>query len=206
MIALSIGLLLPYLAVFVILFILERQFIKKRKKWEWLIPVLVTVLCLSFAVKGSNISSSSSGITDVLVWDEGTYIGEAQLAADRDNNLKAIGRLVIGENEKDLDYLDLEYKNGELIGSEEALKYKKSINKAIGFATKNYTGKSVSYDELEQARKEISKPVVKFSWKLFSKNLMILSFVPIIFWGMLLSSRWKRKRKNQLDKTRLEDL
>lgn len=206
MFILSLGILLPYIALFAILLIVERQCIKKRKKWEWVIPVLVTVLCIGMAVSGSKIRSCSSGITDVLVWDDSVHIGEVRLAADRDNNLKAIGKLVVGDNEKELDYINLEYRDGELVGSEKALKYKKPIDKAIGFVTKGYTGKSVSYDELEKAREEIRKPVESFSWKLFRKNLLMMFIVPVIFWLMPLLSAWMRKRRNQLNKSKLEDL
>ncbi len=45
---------------------------------------------------------------------EDDQFGEIQTAADHEKHMHAIGYLVNGETEKDLEYIALEYKEGEL--------------------------------------------------------------------------------------------
>lgn len=182
------------------------QLIKHKTKWKWVLPVVVTILAVLSTIQMSWMSHSSSGTTSVQVWDEGEYIGEVQTAIDRQKHIYAIGRLVIGDTEKDLEYVDLEYKDGELVGSEEALKYRKEIDEAIGFATKNFTGSTVSLEEVKKAQDKIKEPVKTFSFKNFIRVLAFYAICPLILWIMVLGNKLQSPKGKQLDKTRIEDL
>ena len=87
---------------------------KTSEKVEWVIPAAITILAIFSSIQFSWISHSSSGIRSVSVMIEDDQFGEIQTAADHEKHMHAIGYLVNGETEKDLEYIALEYKEGEL--------------------------------------------------------------------------------------------
>lgn len=195
-----------FIGVAALTILAEWQIIKLQKKWKWVIPAAITILAIFSSIQFSWISHSSSGITSVSVMIEDDQFGEIQTAADHEKHMYAIGYLVIGETEKDLEYIALEYKEGELVGSKEALQYKKQIDNATRSLTKGFTGSTVSFEELRDEQDKIREPVKTFSFKNYLIAFGFHAVCPLILWLMVLGDRLQRKKGNQLDKTRLEDL
>ena len=195
-----------FIGVAALTILAEWQMIKLQKKWKWVIPAAITILAIFSSIQFSWISHSSSGIRSVSVMIEDVQFGEIQTAADHEKHMHAIGYLVNGETEKDLEYIALEYKEGELVGSEEAMQYKKQIDNAMRSFTKGFTGSTVSLEELRDEQDKISETVKTFSLKNYFIAFAFHAICPLVLWLMVLGDRLQRKNRNQLDKTRLEDL
>lgn len=188
------------------IFMLQRYFVKGNRKWAWILAAVVTVLAMFSTYQSSWMYHSGGNQRDALVWQEGTYIGELQMVIDQDRHLLAVGRLVIGKTEKELEYMDLEFKDGKLTGSQEALQYKDAIEKAIGKPRKGFTGSTVSYDELNKIYDKLNEPTRIFTWRSLIQAAIFNGIFPLILWVMAIAGYRRRKSEEQLKKISVKDL
>lgn len=196
-----------YAIILAAVFIAELQLTKKRKRGTWILPVIMTVIAIFVSAQFSWSGYSRGSLNSVSIDGPNGMVGELQTAIDdKEKQMLAVGRLVFGDTEDHVKYIDLEFKEGKLIGSKEGLPYKAAVEKAVHFAASGFTGKTVSYDELEKVRKQISAPVETFSWKLFIRNIIIYAVFPIILWMMYFFGRRQMRKEMQIEKTQLNDL
>ena len=204
---LSMTLLARFLTVAALALGVEWYLIRHGKKCRWILPVLITVAVIAYSAHGQWWTRSSSGIREILVWDNHEYVGILQTAIDDEKHMHAVGRLVMGEKEEDLDFIDLEFEDGRLVGSERALAYEEPIKEALGRSMKGFTGKSVSYEQLEKAQDVIAEPVKEaYNWTGFARSLIFHSVVPIIAWAMVFQDFLRKRKQKQLRKMRISDL
>ena len=186
---------------------LLRYLIKHEKRGKWAVTVVITIAVVAISAHGQWWYQSGGGIGDILVWDNHEYVGVLQTAVDHDDHLRAVGRLVIGETEEDLDYIDLKFEDGKLIGPKEALPYAGPVKEALGRFAKGFTGSSVSYKELEEIQAQIAEPVRgDYNWQGFVRNLLFCSVVPVVAWIMVLKDFFRKRKQKQLRKTQIMDL
>lgn len=181
--------------------------IKHDKRGKWAVAVIITVAVVFVSARGQWWYHSSGGVSEILVWDNHEYVGVLQTAIDDKDHMRAVGRLALGETEEDLDYIDLAFEDGKLVGTEEALQYTKPIKEALGRSLKGFSGSSVSYKKLQKVLDEIAEPVRgDYNWQGFLKELLFCSVVPIIAWIMVLKDFFKIRKQKQLRKTQIMDL
>lgn len=186
---------------------LLRYLIKQEKRGKWAVTVVITIAVVAISAHGQWWYQSGGEIGDILVWDNHEYVGVLQTAVDHDDRLRAVGRLVIGETEEDLDYIDLKFEDGKLIGPKEALPYAGPVKEALGRFAKGFTGSSVSYKELEEIQAQIAEPVRgDYNWQGFVRNLLFCSVVPVVAWIMVLKDFFRKRKQKQLRKTQIMDL
>lgn len=186
---------------------LQWYLIKHEKKARWILPVLLTIFTIISSAHGQWWYHGSSGIREILVWDDNNYVGILQTAIDDERQIHAVGRLIIGETEEELDYVDLDFKNGRLVGTEEALQYGGPIMEALGRAAKGFTGSSVSYEELTAEQDKIGEPVRgDYNWQRFIQQLIATSIIPVIAWIMVCRDFRKKSRQKQLHRIEITDL
>lgn len=192
--------------VFVILILLEKSFIKRRKKWELILPIFITILTAIFiGTSGvATISSSGTSWASISVGHGDQYLGEISAVLNRDSKqLKSIGTFN-REDGDEIEYIDLEIKDGKIVGTEQALPYKEALEESLKPHLKeHFTGKSVDYDELYMQANQIKR---RFSLEAFAYAIGVYGILPVTLWLMYGISKWRRKRKNLLRQTKLEDL
>lgn len=199
--------LTKFVTVAAIVLALQWYLVKHEKRGRWILPVLITIFAVIFSAHGQWWYHSSSGISEILVWDDHEYVGVLQTAIDEDRHMRAVGRLVIGETEEELDYIDLEFDSGKMIGTKKALKYEAPIMEALGRSAKDFTGSSVSYKELEREQEHIAEPVRgEYNWQGFAQKLIFTSVVPIVAWIMVCRDFRKKRKQKQLRKMQITDL
>ncbi len=181
--------------------------IKHDKRGKWAVAVIITAAVVFTSAHGQWWYHSGGGMNNILVWDNHEYVGVLQTAIDDNDHLCAVGRLALGETEEDLDYLDLQFEDGKLVGTKEALQYAEPIKEALGRSAKGFSGSSVSYEALREVHKQITEPVRgDYNWQGFLKELLFCSVVPIIAWSMVLKDFFKKRKQKQLRKTQIMDL
>lgn len=209
MIVISAIAMLILVSIPVISILAEWSFIKNRSKWEKIFPVIVTLLCsllILYTAWGTYVSRGDISVY-VTIGDEEDSLGSVELLHGRENNqMTVIGQMICGEGE-DTEYVDLQFENGNLTGSEEALQYKEEIETALKPFRNEFTGQSVTYGEFEKKRDEqnnLRKRLFKAGNLLYGLKHYV--YAPVIVWTMYLVSRWRRRRCNQAEKMKLEDL
>lgn len=209
MIVISAIAMLILVSIPVISILAEWSFIKNRSKWEKIFPVIVTLLCsllILYTAWGTYVSRGDISVY-VTIGDEEDSLGSVELLHGRENNqITVIGQMICGEGE-DNEYVDLQFENGNLTGSEEALQYKEEIETALKPFRNEFTGQSVTYGEFEKKRDEqnnLRKRLFKADNLLYGLKHYV--YAPVIVWTMYLVSRWRRRRCNQVEKMKLEDL
>lgn len=209
MIVLSAIVILIFVSIPIISILAERAFIKNRSKWEKVFPVIVTLFCSWLVLSTAWGAYVSRGDIDtyVTISDEEDVLGSVKLLCDRESkHITVIGQMVMGFDE-DADYIELQFKNGMLTGSEEAMPYKTEIEKALDPYRKGFTGQSVTYGDFEKKREEQSDiRDRKFSMENLLYGLKCYIYAPVAVWATYFVSRWRRKRRNQVEKMKLEDL
>ncbi|MGN0659367.1 MAG: hypothetical protein ACI4LA_07140 [Emergencia sp.] len=210
MIVTAFVVLLIFISVTVLLILAEAESIKRRKKWEWILPLIVTAAALILIVPNAQETSSGPWGTSLNVQISESRSGELNMVwkdrgEGRGNEVLAVGFLEVGKGEN-RQYLDVELRNGKLIGGKEALKYKEAVEESVSWIDGDYTGKTVSYEELQQAAAEASKPQSEFTWHAFGILCLYFAPAPLILWSMYLISCQRRKRRQRVTRTRLEDL
>ena len=192
--------------VFVILILLEKSFIKKRKKGELILPILVTILAAVFiGTSGvATISSTAVSWASISVDHGDQYLGEISAILNRDSKrLKAIGTFNRDDGDE-IEYIDLEIKDGKIVGTGQALPYKEALEESLKpFLNESFTGRSVDYDQLRIQANQIER---RFSLEAFAYAIVAYGILPVILWLMYGVSKWRRKRRNLLRQTKLEDL
>lgn len=209
MIVLSAIAMLMVVSIPVISILAEWSFIKNRSKWEKIFPIIVTLFCsllILYTAWGTYVSRGDISAY-VTIRDEEDPLGSVELLHDRENNqITVIGQMICGEGEN-TEYVDLQFKNGILTGSEEALQYKAEIEGALKSFRKRFTGQSVTFGEFEKERKaqnEVRKRIFTVDGLLYGLKCYV--YAPVAVWTMYLVGRWKRGRCNQVEKMKLEDL
>jgi len=181
--------------------------IKHDKRGKWAAAVIITAAVVAVSAHGQWHYFSSGGECDILAYDNHQCVGELQTVIDNDNRLRAVGRLVLGETEDELDYIELEFEDGKLVGPKEALQYTKPIKEALGRSAKGFTGSSVSYKELRKIHNQVAEPVRgDYNWYGFFRELLFNSVIPIAAWIMVLNDFFKKRKQKQLRKTQIMDL
>lgn len=182
-----------------------------KKKAAAAIILAVFILGTAAAAKTSIFDEDAGGGRGSLtIWDDAqsmNSIGELNYVFDQKGRILGFGKLKITSG-KAPQYLDLEFEeNHRLIGSTEAMKYKKAIEASLREADgHSFKGKSLSWEQLNQYSQE---GVVKhFSWSTFLKQFLIhniLTFVLVLvyFAG---SYRERRRKANKMDSSKIQDL
>ena len=193
-----------FIAIAAVLVLLEKKFIQQRKKGEWILPVIITVMAVGIMIFAGNGLRTNSNIAHyVMIWNDKDTVGDLAIIKDREKHVLGVGFLKLDTGKG---YIEVEFQDGELIGSKDALPYKKAIMKSAGDLVKGFTGSSLDYEDVEELTQKTEKLPLNFKdgWTWY--GIMWRSLLPVVLWSMLLVSSWRRKKRKQLDKTKLEDL
>lgn len=207
MIVISAIAILILISIPVISILAERSFIRNRSKWEKIFPVAATLVCALLVLSTAWGTTVSRGDIDinVTIGDEENPLGSVGLLHDKKTRqITTIGQMICGEGEN-AEYVDLQFENGILTGSEDALRYKTEIEGALKPFRKGFTGQSVTFGEYEKEREAQSRKRI-FRADGLLHGLRCYVYAPVAVWAMYLVSRWRRRRRNQVEKMKLEDL
>lgn len=183
-----------------------------KKKASAAIIIVVFLLGTGNAVNlGISTEDATGGSGNLLIWNDAQSmdrIGVINYVPDRkDNNILAFGKLKVTSG-KAPEYLDLEFdKNHQMIGSPEAMKYKKAIEASLeGSWKKSIEGKSMTLSELRQFQdgkttKHFSKSTFLFQFLLNN----IVTFILILIY-FAINYRERRRKANKMDRSKIQDL
>lgn len=205
LVGMSLAAVLFLAALAAIAVLVELHFIRKRKKGEWIFPVVVTALAIAMIIPNAKMTSTQGGGRGSYCIGDNDHPAEVSMVLDADHKMAAVGYLMVGEGEN-AQYLPLEFKEGKLIGKEEAMEYKQEIEGAMKSLLKGFTGKSLPADQLEEAADKAQVIEKHFSWTALFMMCILYAPAPILLWAVYLISRIRRHRRNRLEKLKLQDL
>lgn len=186
----------------VILIAIESVFIKNNKV-TWLLPLIATCIAVVLIISSGSIVEYSGGIHAIGGANDTSF----RYIKDNDGKTVAIGQLIVRHEDEDT-YLDLEFKDGSLVGCDEALQYKDFLEKDLRRVTKDFSGKSVSYEELLRIEKSRANDNTNnnFDSGTALRSTPMYCIVPIILWAMFAIDLRKRKKIREANKMRINDL
>lgn len=202
--AVLFGYILFIVGIAAVLVLAEVHFVKRRKKAEWICPLVVTVLALVLIISNAKITSTSSGGVGTGYFDTEEEL-EIHYVTDRDGKIAGIGYLMKGEGEN-REYLPLTFAEGELTGGRAAVEYKDAIERQMGSRLEGFTGDSLPADKLDDILEETRVEINTFSWQMLAFQCLGFLPGPVLMWIIYLGSRLRRSRRNRMEKVKLQDL
>lgn len=187
-----------------ILVLAEVHFVKRRKKAEWICPLIAAVLALVLIISNAKVTSHSSGGVGMAYLD-GEEEMEIQYVMDGDGRIAGISYLMKGEGEN-REYLPLTFEDGKLTGGREAMQYRDTVERDLGSKIKGFTGASLPADELNDKQDDFIVETKTFSWQMAAFQCLGFLPGPVLMWIIYLASRLRRSRRNRMEKLKLQDL
>lgn len=198
---------LIFIGFTVFLLLMELSFIKNRKKGEVLLPFII--LCITAVCCWGWIKEAKADICQlktIAVDVSGEEQCVQHICVDSEKQIVALGQLVLTDKGQ-ASFENFEIRQGKITGR--GSRYAEAL---IGSFERqhidigDFSGKSKSYDELLKiSRSENTDMDLQIS-PLLIFNMLMTAIPAISLLTLLGVSRWKRKRKNSLMKTKLEDI
>lgn len=198
-----------HIAIVGIFILLEVVFIKKRKKAEWIFPLVILTITLTFCIHMS-IATSSRNAPNLVTYPLDEHSSQAKvtiLVSAKSEEVLAVGQITAGDV-LHREYINLDIHDNKVVGTKKALPYKKGVENQLRDMKVRFTGTSLKCQEIEDIYHEmyIQMSETKFSFLYFIFNLIRYMLPVMILPLMYLISRYRRKKKNTLKKIKLEDL
>lgn len=198
-----------HIAIVGIFILLEVVFIKKRKKAEWIFPLVILTITLAFCIHMS-IATSSRNAPNLVTYPLDEHSSQAKvtiLVSAKSEEVLAVGQITAGDV-LHREYINLDIHDNKVVGTKKALPYKKGVENQLRDMKVRFTGTSLKCQEIEDIYHEmyIQMSETKFSFLYFIFNLIRYMLPVMILPLMYLISRYRRKKKNTLKKIKLEDL
>lgn len=201
-----------YFSIIVLLVMLERHFIQKRSKGEFLLPVAAFLVAAVLAAATFHAGyGTGSGLGQIQVSEGNRQVGRLAIVYDKDGDLKAVGQYIRGDDEK-IEFIDLQLKNGKVTSSSKPLTSmeKKDMEESLSYRSgKHFSGASMTYEELIPIGEKYEFYEEKVTWHSFFGGMVYYSPAAFIVFFMYLEACGKRKYrrwKNAVIKSKLEDL
>lgn len=193
-----------------IFILLEAIFIKKRKKAEWIFPVIILIITMVFCIRMSILTSSKATPNlGTFPLNGGSPQAEITVlvSAQPGREVIAVGQIFVGDV-LHREYINVDIRDDKVVGTEKALPYKDELEDWLKDIDGSFTGTSLKYSELQYLNDEMNMQMreTKFEFFAFKFNLVRYLLPVMILPLMYLISRYRRKKKNLLNQTKLEDL
>mgnify|MGYP001374557244 CR=1 FL=1 len=211
--------LIFYIAVIALLVTSQRYLIYKKSRFEKLfalVTFIVSIIVFAAFYNSSFWTPRSDGcINHVSVYSdepfESRQIGVQQVVAGgyQQKKVIAVGKFIAG-NDGNVRYYDVSVKNGKFTVEGAKTEYAECIGRSLKAQYKgirSFTGRTISYDELNRAAE---KSIYYYDDERSVGSLLITGaviFLPVTIVALdyIIMLR-KRRKKNLLMKTRLEDI
>ncbi len=202
---LNIESVIIYIGIIGLFGVLELFFIKERKYAEKIFPVFLLIVAIVLTVNLKTESYNAMKRVDVI--HDQKIIGEQLVLLDNDNRLEALGKFITNEDDYSK-YIDVKIIDGDLTINEKVSKYRDAIIKSMKahkIKYDSFTGKSLSYNELEKMSmcENENESFLNKSRILLG---VLISLPGLLTSGMYIYFYFRRKRKNMLKRIKLEDL
>lgn len=201
--------LIPIMVGIALLFA-QRQLIRRHSRGRFILPVVVTAVSIALLLANSFASSDSfaASIRSYYFSFDDTAHGEMEVYYDHNTKaVKGIGQLIVNPGEH-AQYIDLIFRDGELIAPEKIEPYRAELEEALGSDLGDFTGSSLLLGEL-QGRYEADRLAAKERGFHADAALTALPFfciLPVALWCMYFIDLHRREVAKQLTKLKLEDL
>lgn len=205
--------ILFYVGIVVALILLERYFIKKRSKGEWILPVISLVLALVVVLSEPWGVSTFSGnyIDRIQIHQNNRIVGVLQYMRAPDLEAEFLGDYVTNEG-KDSRFIQLKLdKDGHVLDSSEPLSPELIARIEDEIEHFAHVGEpkileSKPYGELVKTLESCRETETTWTLGGFLQRFAYYGILPLVLFGMWLTERQKRKKKNAFNKARLKDL
>ncbi len=199
-----------HIGIIGIFILLEAIFIIKRKKAEWIFPVIILIITMAFCIRMSFLTTSKNAPNlGTFPLNEGSPRAEITVlvSAQPRREVIAVGQIFVGDA-LHREYINVDIRKDKVVGTEKALPYKAELEDWLEDKDGSYSGTSLKYLELRDLHDEMNMRMseTKFAFFALKFNLVRYLLPVLILPLMYLISRFRRKKKNSLNQTKLEDL
>lgn len=201
--------ILFYVGMIGVVIVLERYFIQRRSKGEKILPAICVILAVALSISSfhqKSMGGGSFGEQQIMVNNQ--TVGVVQVVTDDNYNLIGIGKYITNEGASS-QYIDLTIdEKGKVIASSQSLPaaVKSDMEENFSFYKSVKAGSSQPYTDLTELDAKVNKLERSLSWVTFVYGFMWYGIPACLILGMYLLSAIRRKRRNDFDKARLEDL
>ncbi|MCI2062184.1 MAG: hypothetical protein LKJ83_05365 [Eubacteriaceae bacterium] len=206
----AFALLMIYIGFTVLCCIIESNFIRMRSRGEKILPAAVlavgVITLLILYGQGAFTNTITRGMSHEVLADSGSAKPACiNILMDGDNDIVAVGKLAVGQG-SDVVFRDISVVNGKVTAG--AGEYKSHLNDIMSgrHNSSYFTGTSVSYGKLLALKKDMKVKTVTVAGSQIILIVLaaILPFLIVLY--IFIASGHKRKKKNLLLKTKLEDM
>lgn len=198
--------ILFYISIVAILLLIEKYFIRKRSKGEWIFPMvmLAAAFALTIYIFPSQ-HSMSSGLQSVQVFKGNQEVGHIPVVFDGERNLKAFGQYITREG-ADTEFIDLELKDGRLVHTSKPLDCEEEIEEVLSYYKNKADGSSQLYEDLIPLGEENEFLETSLSPWTFLYGGVWFGIPVLLLFAQWLNARRRRRKKNYYNKMKLKDL
>lgn len=193
-----------------LLFIIQRQLLRRHSRGRIILPAVITGLMIVLLFCNVYAITDAFHGTIRTYWftfDASCHGKLYVYGTENMQEIKAVGQLIINPGEH-ARYLDLTFAQGQLTGPEEALSYQAALMEALNDDLGDFTGKSLTLSELDTRYAADHEAAVgrQFLPANLISGLLYFGVIPTLLWIMYFIDRYRRKTAQQLNKMKLQEL